>query len=354
MCGTSSTKQTTNKKSKSTTQLKLPSYVNEASKTAVGLAQNQATTPVTPYTSPLVAGLSGDETAAMQALRDYQAPSTTPQALADIAGATAAPNMERIVDESGRLGSIADYFNPYVQQTLNPTLSAIQDAWKEANKRVGMLANAGGGFGDARHGILESENASNAAGQVQDATYKAYYDAWNQAMGGRLSDVNRFTQQDQDYYRRLLEGAKTEMNVGAMDQQQMLQLLRERLSAGATARGVDQAGLTANYGEWLRQQEEEQRRIQQLAQVNATTPYEKTQTTKANETGTTTTTQPDNSGLSLAGSLLSAALAPMTGGASLALSAGAMAPLAMGGTSVGSQGAPAPYSGNPYNLPWLG
>lgn len=285
----------------------------------------------------------------MDWLKAYAPASYLPQAITGFQNMAGAPTMERLVDESGRLGSIQDYFNPYVQQNLNPTLRAMEDAWKKANVRTGALATGGGAFGDARHGILEGENFRNYLTGTGDATYRAYFDAWNNAMGMRAGDVNRFTQQEQDYFKRQGQAGEAMLKGQALDQNTQLQLLRERLNAGGLERSVDQAGLTAAYGEWLRQQEEIQNRIKMLSAVTAAVPTDKT--VKGTTNSTTTTTQPDNSWAGLAGSLLSAALAPATGGLSLAGMAGPM--LGAVGSSVGPSGAPAPYAGNPYNLPWL-
>lgn len=297
-------------------------------------------------------GLNPDETAGLDWLRNYNPASQLPGALQGVGNyMNTGPSYERIVDENGQLGKISDYINPFIQANLAPTLRGLREAFDQQAKTTNRMATMGGAFGDARHGIREVGEFDKYQQGVGDVTGRAFYQAWNDAMGGRLSDINRFNQEKNLAAQRQLEGSKTLMNVNAMDQQQQLQLLREKLAGGERQRAVDQAGLTANYGEFLRQQEEQQRRIQQLASVLGTVPHNKT--VDSSSTSTQTQVQPDNSGLALGGALLQAALAPMTGGASMMMGSMMGPMMGQAGASVGSQGAPAPYQGNPYNLPWL-
>ena len=74
---------------------------------------------------------------------------------------------------------------------------------------------------------------------------------------------------------------------------------------------------------------------------------------KGSEQVNQVTTQPDNSGIALAGTLLSAALAPATGGLSLM----AAPAFANGATALPGGAAPTnpayQTSSNPFSLPWL-
>src|SRR5690606_35357417 len=92
---------------------------------------------------------------------------------------------ERIVDESGRLGAIADYFNPYVEQALQPALRKIQEASDDQRRRSGAGATASGAYGDARHGILESQLYRDTGTAMGDVASEFYLDAFRDALGLR-------------------------------------------------------------------------------------------------------------------------------------------------------------------------
>jgi hypothetical protein len=336
MCGESKTTQKSEEKTKSKNkqEIRLPGYVNQASKTAVDLATQQATQPVEAYSQPMVADLSGDTMSALGWLKNYMPESQLPGALQKFETYASAPAQQietsRVVDESGPLGAIHDYMNPYIQEALRPQLEAIQDAWGKQNLRNRGMASMSGAYGDARHGILDLGAYEEFQQGTGDATAQAYQAAFDRAMGYRTGDLNRFMQTDlanagfnETALDRMMKGGAASMDAATQEQQRELQLLQAKLQGGEMLTENEQRKLTASYGEWLRQQEEEQNRIKQLASVTAAVPTEKTVkgTQSGTTTGTATTTQPDNSGLQLAGSLggalIKAALAPATGGASL-------------------------------------
>lgn len=98
---------------------------------------------------------------------------------------------ERLVDEGGWLGKMSDYINPYIQQVLAPQIREIDEATQRQRRDLGASAAMSGSFGDARHGIAESEMYKGANEAVSDATGRAYSDAWTQAMSARASDIAR-------------------------------------------------------------------------------------------------------------------------------------------------------------------
>ena len=96
-----------------------------------------------------------------------------------------------VVDEGGPLGAISSYMNPYLSNSLDPTIREIQEESERQRRSIGASATMSGAFGDGRHGIMEGENFEKTNQAVSDATYRANKDAYDNAMALRSSDRGR-------------------------------------------------------------------------------------------------------------------------------------------------------------------
>ena len=298
----------------------VPGYVTDASRTLAGQATDLATRPFEAFTGDRVAGFSPDQTNAFQMLRDYisGAPNVLPEALEGARTYASAPaqvvGTERVVDESGQLGAISDYLNPYVDAALNPVIRRITE---EADKRriaLGNRAQSAGAFGDQRHGVLESEINEDTNQAIGDVAGRFYMDAFDKALGLRTGDVNRFYNADvtsANLAERALDRTRTGtgdlLTRAQQDQQTMLNQLGALLGYGSLQQGVEQAELDAAYQEFLREYQDSFDVVRALSAALSGLPFERTQTTTA--------TQPDNSLLGLAGSLAGAFLGGPPGAA---------------------------------------
>lgn len=272
-----------------------------------------------PYTGEMVAPLAGDETKASNIL-NTRADAGNPYE-SDAAGAFrgygAAPatqyNFNTVADQNGPLGTTQSYMNPYLEAVLAPALRQLGISGSQ--QRMGINANAtnSGAYGDARHGVVESEQRKNEQQQGTDIVGQAYSQAYQQAMSQRTSDAQRqfATQQAQGTAdKEALERARASgidlTNLDKYGVSRDLALSGALSGTGATARGVAQAGDTAKMGEFMRQQGFTDNQIQFLTQILAGTPKANA-TTSIGQTDKTTS-QPDNSGYQLLGSFLGPAL----------------------------------------------
>lgn len=96
-----------------------------------------------------------------------------------------------VMDESGPLGSVQSYINPYLDAVLNPQIREIQEESERQRRSIGAGAAMAGAFGDARHGIMEGENFEKTNQAVSDATGKTTADAFLSAMAQRQADMGR-------------------------------------------------------------------------------------------------------------------------------------------------------------------
>lgn len=97
----------------------------------------------------------------------------------------------RLVDEDGALGAMSDYMNPYIDAVLQPQIREINEQLQRQRRDLGANAAMSGSFGDARHGVIESELYKGGNEAISDATGRAHADAFDRAMGFRSSDINR-------------------------------------------------------------------------------------------------------------------------------------------------------------------
>ena len=96
-----------------------------------------------------------------------------------------------IMDESGPLGAVSTYINPFLENVLNPQLREIQEESERQRRSIGAGAAMAGAFGDARHGIMEGENFEKTNQAVADTTGKTMSDAFLNALTQRQADMGR-------------------------------------------------------------------------------------------------------------------------------------------------------------------
>jgi hypothetical protein len=123
-------------------------------------------------------------------------------------------------------GIAQQYMNPYLQSVLQPQLEELRRQ-SQINAQPGMAKmTQAGGYGGGRQAIMESENNRNLLQAQNQAIGTGYSNAYDKAMG----QFN--TEQGQ---------AKTLADLMG--------------TAGATQRGIEQEGITADYNEFLAQRD---------------------------------------------------------------------------------------------------
>ena len=201
--------------------------------------------PTPAYTGQMTAGPSQLQTQAWGGLAGLTLPNTMTEA---------AGNLQDIQGKQQNLtfdpNSVGQYMNPYLQNALNPQLDeARRQAAITSQPAMAKLTQAGG-YGGGRQAIMESENQRNLNTNLANITGKGYKDAYDEAM--------KAAQYSSDFGLKSLQAATTANqaagNIGAQEAQYGLQNLQALATAGGVQQGQEQAGLNAQYNEWLRQQ----------------------------------------------------------------------------------------------------
>lgn len=159
----------------------------------------------TPYTGDLAAGPSQLQSQAFQGIAGLTTPAKGP--------------MDVFTSERA-----AQYANPFVMNVVSPQIREAQrqaeiQRIENANRLVGS-----GAFGGSRQAIMEAEGQRNLQTLLSDITGKGYQAAFENA---------------QQQFER--------------DRGYGLQALGQQLGAGEAQRGIEQAGLSADYEQYLRQ-----------------------------------------------------------------------------------------------------
>ena len=184
----------------------------------------------TPYSGTLTAGQSGLQGQAFQGIANLTVPEQYQQATTAMQG------------YMPTVGSVESYMNPYLQSVLDPQL---REARRQSD--ISRMANASrlsqaGAFGGSRQAIMEAEGERNLAQQLADITGKGYASAYDTARAQRNAELGLGQ-----------AGATALSNIGTAQQTAGLQNLAQQLSAGQTQRDIAQQGLTADYGQYLRE-----------------------------------------------------------------------------------------------------
>ncbi len=105
-------------------------------------------------------------------------------------------NVEGLMNEGGRLGTIASGMNPYLKQILDPTLRTISEQGAIQRNGIKAGATSAGAFGDARHGVVDAMQMRDQGQQVADTTGQVYKSGWDDTMARRAADRDAFTAGD--------------------------------------------------------------------------------------------------------------------------------------------------------------
>lgn len=251
-------------------------------------------TGATPYAPPLTAGPSSLQQQAFQGISGL----TTPQGLQTAQQQTQdvystlrdQPSYQagQFNTGLGPVGSVQDYMSPYLQGVLDPQLrEARRQADIQRTQDAARLVGSGA-FGGSRQAIMEAEGERNLLTRLGDITGTGYQSAYDRAQQQRLAEAGLGLQAQQageasrqfganlglqGLQQRL--GAASQLGSLAGQQQQYgLQNLQAMLGAGATQRDIEQQGLTADYNEFLRQEQDPLKKIQLQQSVLAGLPIQ--------------------------------------------------------------------------------
>jgi hypothetical protein len=156
------------------------------------------------------------------------------------------------------IGTVQSYMNPYLEAVLEPQRrEATRQADIARNEMQSRLAKAGA-YGGSRQAIMEAEAQRNLQTLLGDITGKGYSGAYEAAQRQRQADI------DAGLRGLAAQTASTQAltQAGAQQGEYGLRNLQQMLSAGAAERDIEQAGLTAAYNQFLREEQYPQQQLE--------------------------------------------------------------------------------------------
>jgi hypothetical protein len=156
----------------------------------------------------------------------------------------AAPTLSTgtVVDESGPLGALASYINPYMQQVLDPQIRELQQESERQRRSIGASAAMSGAFGDARHGVMEGENYEKTNQAIGDVTGRTMADAFLNAMTQRQADASRIDSMNSQNAQLTENAQGRKLNAAQSNQNTENDALARQLQAAIQTGQFKQAG----------------------------------------------------------------------------------------------------------------
>lgn len=273
MCGN----QTSTQNSSNSYSPQVASAANILYNTASGYA---AANPYNVYSGPTAAAQTAPQTSAI----NYASSNVNQPNANTVAGAAGTQNVANSINPNE---SISSLINPYAQSAIAPTIQSINDTAAQQTAQAGSNAAMNGAFGGSAQGVAQGQidryqqqNVGNAMASGMNTAYNAAQAQQNQNTTNALGANNQLA------------------SIGNSEANQGTTLASLLGSLGAQQQGVQQQGITnamtvnqqANTG-----QLGQDATLQSILSAGA--PLQGT-------TGNSTTTQPDNAGFALLGSLL--------------------------------------------------
>jgi hypothetical protein len=225
----------------------------------LGQTQALAAQPYQVYQGPMTAGESGLQSNVFQGLGSLNFPSQLGQSFSST-GAYQLPNMNApagtATTPAGPTGVAANYMNPYLQSVLTPQL----DELRRQNDITNMKTNAGltsqGAFGGGRQAIMNAENNRNLMMEQNKTVGQGYANAYDKAMG--------------------------QYNTEQGQAKGLAELMSQQ---GASQRGIEQEGITADLNEFNAQRDYPQKMLQFQQSMLQGLPVQSVQNTAGSLSG---------------------------------------------------------------------
>ena len=244
------------------TETSVPGYQEDAYKKLYGMGEKVAQLPFTLYTGPQVAGFNPDQLAGFDATRNMFG-----QSMAfDPRGQLAEMGLEPL--------KVNSFYNPFQEQVIDNTMADLNRGRQLQIQSDQDAAIGRGAFGGSRSAVLEAETNRNFADRAGNLASSLRSQGFDRATSLAGQDMSR-DMQNRQFQSGLLGGQLS-------DQYRNLGLLS---GIGSQQQGLQQAGMDAGYGEFLRAIGYGPQQLGLLAQGVSALPTQ-SNTTSSNKPGT--------------------------------------------------------------------
>jgi len=223
----------------------------------LGQTQALAAQPYQVYQGPMTAGESGLQSDVFKGLGSLNFPSQLGQSFSST-GAYQLPNMNAApgAAPAGPTGVAANYMNPYLQSVLTPQLEELRRQNDITNMGTNAKMTQAGAFGGGRQAIMNAENNRNMMQEMNKTVGQGYANAYDKAMG--------------------------QYNTEQGQAKGLAELMAQQ---GASQRGIEQEGITADLNEFNAQRDYPQKMLQFQQSMLQGLPVQSVQNTAGSLSG---------------------------------------------------------------------
>jgi len=206
----------------------------------LGKAQASAAEPYQTYQGPLTAGPSELQNKVFQGLGNLAFPGNLGASFSST-GSYQVPQYNAAGATPGGVTSgsgtnvASSYMNPYLQNVLTPQLDELRRQYDISGNQLDAKATSQGAFGGSRNALQSAENDRNMMQEMNKTIGTGYANAYDKAM-------NQFN----------------------VEQGQSRTLADMIAQQGGTQQGLEQAGVTADYNEFVNQRDYPQTQLKFL------------------------------------------------------------------------------------------
>lgn len=163
-----------------------PPWVTQGAQENYDIAKGLTDQPYAPYEGARIADFTPDQTNAFDLVRsgvgEYGPQLEQAGALANKAGA-GMPGVD-----------LSQYMNPFTSQVIDSVTGEMRRQGEIERVGVRNRAHAAGGYGGARHGVVESEQMRNEGTRIADMIAQLQLQGYDRATGLAQGDLNRMPQ----------------------------------------------------------------------------------------------------------------------------------------------------------------
>lgn len=249
--------------SNSGTSTKIPSWLTNASQYGIGAATNLMNAGTPSYNGDLVPGMSADQTAAGDMIRngigDYQGYYDQASGLTNAATQQGPQVAAQTYQNS--LQNVGDYMNPYIGNVIGGLRQAAAENLAGSLTRTGDQAIGAKAFGSSRHGVQEGVATAGVNNALNNQIGQLMSGGYNQATNLMGQDIsNNFAAQQanqnaySNYMNRLLGAGSQMSNIGTANRAANVADINNLLQYGNMQQDTATRQAQAAYNNWQWQQ----------------------------------------------------------------------------------------------------
>ena len=216
-------------------------------------AQTLSNANYTPYQGQRIADFTPEQQKVFSETMGMQTPGQFGQAtnMAGMSGIGGLMAGQNFANQATDPNATANYMSPYMNNVVGYQKSQALRDYQMADPMRAKQAAAAGAFGGSRHALVQSEAQRNLNSQLQGIEATGAQSAFQNAQAQQQFGANLGLQGLQ----LAGQNAQTMGQLGTSEQQANLARLQAQAGVGATKQAGDQAQLTQNYQDFLKQQE---------------------------------------------------------------------------------------------------